>query len=49
MHTPDPEPVLEQLFEILRIITAEELDSVFQAWVDRVRHMRDGNGDYIAE
>jgi hypothetical protein len=41
----------EQFFESLRAISSgidqEELNSVFQAWVQRVQKVSEGNGDYV--
>jgi hypothetical protein len=30
-------------------ISVDELKHVFTAWIDRVREVREGNGNYIAE
>jgi hypothetical protein len=37
----------ESLEAILRGIDQEELNRVFQAWVERVRKVSEVNGDYV--
>jgi hypothetical protein len=43
----DEDQFFESLQAILRRIDREELDRVFQAWVQRVQEVNEGNGDYI--
>jgi hypothetical protein len=43
----DEDQFFESLEAILRGIDQEELNRVFQAWVERVRKVSEGNGDYV--
>jgi hypothetical protein len=43
----DEDQFFESLEAILRLIDQEELNRVFQAWVERVRKVTEGNGDYV--
>jgi hypothetical protein len=43
----DEDHFFESLQAILRRIDQEELNRVFQAWVQRVQEVSDGNGDYV--
>jgi hypothetical protein len=43
----DEDQFFESLEAILRCIDQEELNTVFQAWVERVRKVSEGNGDYV--
>jgi hypothetical protein len=36
------------LLEILQEISVDELEWMFTAWIDRVREVNEGTGDYIA-
>jgi hypothetical protein len=33
----------------MQVIPVDELERVFTAWIDRVREVSEGNGDYIAQ
>jgi hypothetical protein len=46
-HVADEDQFLKSLQVILRGIDREELNRVFQAWVQRVQEISEGNGDYI--
>jgi hypothetical protein len=43
----DEDQFFESLEAILRGIDQEELNRVFQAWVERIRKVSEGNGDYV--
>jgi hypothetical protein len=43
----DENQVFESLKEILRIIDQEELNGVFQAWVQQVQEVSSDNEDYV--
>jgi hypothetical protein len=43
----DEDQFFESLEAILKDIDQEELNRVFQAWVERVRKVSEGNGDYV--
>jgi transposase InsO family protein len=43
----DEEQFFESLQAILRGINQEELNRVFQAWIQRVQEVSKGNGDYV--
>jgi hypothetical protein len=43
----DEDQFFESLEAILRRIDQEELNRIFQAWVERVRKVSEGNGDYV--
>jgi hypothetical protein len=49
MHTADGDELFEQLLDILSAIPVDKLERGFTAWVDRVREMREGTDDYIAQ
>jgi hypothetical protein len=48
IDTIDGDYLFETLLEMLQEIPIDELDQVFTAWIDRVRGVSEGNGDYIA-
>jgi hypothetical protein len=43
----DEDQFFESLEAILRGIDQEELNRVFQAWVERFRKVSECNGDYV--
>jgi hypothetical protein len=43
----DEDQFFESLEAILRGIDQEELNRVFHAWVERVRKVNEGDGDYV--
>jgi hypothetical protein len=43
----DEDQFFECLLQVLRDVDLEKLNIVFQAWVDRVRQVNEGNGDYV--
>jgi hypothetical protein len=45
----DPDTLFGQLDEISDAIPAEEWERVFQAWVDWVQQVSDGNRNYITQ
>jgi hypothetical protein len=47
IHPADEHQFFECLQEILRGIDLEELNTVSQAWMDRVQKVSEGNGDYV--
>jgi hypothetical protein len=42
----DADDFFDQVDEILRSISAAELECVFAAWIDRVRQVSEGDGEY---
>jgi hypothetical protein len=47
IQASDADDFFEQLQEILSSISVEELERVFAAWIDRVRQVSEGNGEYL--
>jgi hypothetical protein len=47
IQVADEDQFLECLQEILRGIDQEELNSIFQAWIQRVQEVNNDNGDYV--
>jgi hypothetical protein len=47
MYTVDGDNLFEQLLEMLHASAVDEFERVFTAWIDRVRQVGEGNGDYI--
>jgi hypothetical protein len=47
IQASDADDFFEQLEEILSSIAVEELERVFAAWIDRVRQVSEGNGEYL--
>jgi hypothetical protein len=47
IQASDADDFFEQLEEILSSISVEELERVFAAWIDRVRQVSEGNGEYL--
>jgi hypothetical protein len=47
IQASDADDFFEQLEEILSSISVEELEWVFAAWIDRVRQVSEGNGEYL--
>jgi hypothetical protein len=43
----DEPQFFECLQEILKGLDQQELNNVFQAWVQRVQEVSQGNGDYV--
>jgi hypothetical protein len=43
----DEDQFSASLQAILRGVDQEELNKVFQAWVERVQEISEGNGDYV--
>jgi hypothetical protein len=43
----DADDFFDQLDEIQSLISAEELKPVFVAWIDRVRQVSEGDGEYL--
>jgi hypothetical protein len=41
------EELFEELHTILKAIHNEELENVFEAWLERVRSVSEGDGGYI--
>jgi hypothetical protein len=46
IQASDADDFFEQLEEILSSISVEELERVLAAWIDRVRQVSEGNGEY---
>jgi hypothetical protein len=44
----DADNCFDQLDEFLSSISAEEFEGVFAAWIDRVREVSEGDGEYLA-
>jgi hypothetical protein len=47
IQASDADDFFEQLTEILNSISPEELERVFAAWIDRIRQVSEGNGEYL--
>jgi hypothetical protein len=47
VQASDADTLFEYLHQILLSISVEEFGRVFAAWIDPVRQIREGNGDYI--
>jgi hypothetical protein len=43
----DADDFFDRFDKILSAISAEELERAFAAWIDRVRQVREGDGEYL--